>query len=239
MEKAPAHYLLEIKAPYSKNGPRFPMYATQHLPVETIFCASPGLSPKSTDEATLYHQCYQYFAEKQVVSGAYCAFRESAARPIGARTECRKASFIKQNQILNLSHRDFREVTCAGAVGTTGFEAQIDKCLELAEYLYNKIKNREGYEMVFDGKPQHTNVCFWYIPPSLRSMEDNEERMSRLMKVAPVIKARMMEYGTTMVSYQPLGDKVNFFRMVISNPAATHQDIDFLIDEIERLGQDL
>lgn len=60
-----------------------------------------------------------------------------------------------------------------------------------------------------------------------------------LPQVAPVIKARMMEYGTTMVSYQPLGDKVNFFRMVISNPAATHQDIDFLIEEIERLGQDL
>ncbi|XP_073533633.1 glutamate decarboxylase 2 [Phyllobates terribilis] len=125
------------------------------------------------------------------------------------------------------------------AKGTTGFEVQIDKCLELAEYLYNKIKNREGYEMVIEGKPQHTNVCFWYVPPSLRHMEDNEERMARLVKVAPVIKARMMEYGTTMVSYQPHGDKVNFFRMVISNPAAAHQDIDFLIDEIERLGQDL
>lgn len=36
--------------------------------------------------------------------------------------------------------------------GTIGFEAQIDKCLELSEYLYNKIKDREGYEMVFDGK---------------------------------------------------------------------------------------
>ncbi|ETE66655.1 Glutamate decarboxylase 2, partial [Ophiophagus hannah] len=125
------------------------------------------------------------------------------------------------------------------AKGTIGFEAHIDKCLDLAEYLYNKIKNREGYEMVFDGKPQHTNVCFWYVPPSLRNTEDNEERMNRLSKVAPVIKARMMEYGTTMVSYQPLGDKVNFFRMVISNPAAAHQDIDFLIEEIERLGQDL
>ncbi|XP_069314805.1 glutamate decarboxylase 2 [Eulemur rufifrons] len=125
------------------------------------------------------------------------------------------------------------------AKGSTGFEVHVDKCLELAEYLYNIIKNREGYEMVIDGKPQHTNVCFWYIPPSLRTVEDNEERMSRLSKVAPVIKARMMEYGTTMVSYQPLGDKVNFFRMVISNPAATHQDIDFLIEEIERLGQDL
>lgn len=36
--------------------------------------------------------------------------------------------------------------------GTVGFEAQIDKCLELSEYLYNKIKDREGYEMVFHGK---------------------------------------------------------------------------------------
>lgn len=39
--------------------------------------------------------------------------------------------------------------------GTIGFEAQIDKCLELSEYLYNKIKDREGYEMVFDGKVSH------------------------------------------------------------------------------------
>ncbi|KAK3551695.1 hypothetical protein QTP70_022558 [Hemibagrus guttatus] len=145
------------------------------------------------------------------------------------------------------------------AKGTIGFEAQIDKCLELSEYLYNKIKDREGYEMVFDGKanytaapkvtatiivitrlpPQHTNVCFWYLPPSLRYVEDKVEKMKRLHKVAPTIKARMMEYGTTMVSYQPQGDKVNFFRMVISNPAATFEDIDFLIEEIERLGQDL
>ncbi|KAK6299812.1 glutamate decarboxylase 2 [Coregonus clupeaformis] len=125
------------------------------------------------------------------------------------------------------------------AKGTIGFEAQIDKCLELSEYLYNKIKDREGYEMVFNGKPQHTNVCFWYLPPGVRYLEDKEEKKKRLHKVAPVIKARMMEYGTTMVSYQPQGDKVNFFRMVISNPAATFEDIDFLIEEIERLGQDL
>ncbi|KAJ8788531.1 hypothetical protein J1605_005262 [Eschrichtius robustus] len=95
------------------------------------------------------------------------------------------------------------------AKGTVGFENQINKCLELAEYLYAKIKNREEFEMVFDGE------------------------------VAPKIKALMMESGTTMVGYQPQGDKANFFRMVISNPAATQSDIDFLIEEIERLGQDL
>uniref|UniRef100_A0A667YP57 Glutamate decarboxylase 2 n=1 Tax=Myripristis murdjan TaxID=586833 RepID=A0A667YP57_9TELE len=115
------------------------------------------------------------------------------------------------------------------AKGTIGFEAQIDKCLELSEYLYNKIKDREGYEMVFDGKVS-LHLTFTLLKNTVHGS---------LTQVAPVIKARMMEYGTTMVSYQPQGDKVNFFRMVISNPAATFEDIDFLIEEIERLGQDL
>ncbi|XP_021048362.2 glutamate decarboxylase 1 [Mus pahari] len=125
------------------------------------------------------------------------------------------------------------------AKGTVGFENQINKCLELAEYLYAKIKNREEFEMVFDGEPEHTNVCFWYIPQSLRGVPDSPERREKLHRVAPKIKALMMESGTTMVGYQPQGDKANFFRMVISNPAATQSDIDFLIEEIERLGQDL
>uniref|UniRef100_A0A8C6Q422 Glutamate decarboxylase 1 n=1 Tax=Nothobranchius furzeri TaxID=105023 RepID=A0A8C6Q422_NOTFU len=125
------------------------------------------------------------------------------------------------------------------AKGTVGFEQQIDKCLDLSAYLYSKIKNREGFQMVFNGEPQHTNVCFWYLPLSLRHLPDGEEKRERLHKVAPKIKAMMMESGTTMVGYQPQGDQVNFFRMVISNPAATRSDIDFLVEEIERLGQDL
>lgn len=48
--------------------------------------------------------------------------------------------------------------------GTAGFEAHIDKCLELAEYLYNIIKNREGYEMVFDGK---VSLLIFKIPKCL------------------------------------------------------------------------
>lgn len=51
--------------------------------------------------------------------------------------------------------------------GTIGFEQHIDKCLDLSQYLYNKIKNREGYKMVFDGvvsffllKNLELNVCF-------------------------------------------------------------------------------
>lgn len=58
-------------------------------------------------------------------------------------------------------------------------------------------------------------------------------------QVAPNIKAKMMEEGQTMIGYQPLGDKVNFFRCVFSNPATQREDIDFLLDEIVRLGSSL
>jgi len=56
--------------------------------------------------------------------------------------------------------------------------------------------------------------------------------------VAPKIKAMMMEKGSTMIGYQPLGDKPNFFRMIISNPATNCSDLDFLLDEIEKLGEE-
>ena len=49
----------------------------------------------------------------------------------------------------------------------------------------------------------------------------------------------MMLKGTLMVGYQPLDDKPNFFRAIISNPASTDEDIHFMLDEIERLGRDL
>uniref|UniRef100_A0A4X1TR41 Glutamate decarboxylase 1 n=1 Tax=Sus scrofa TaxID=9823 RepID=A0A4X1TR41_PIG len=65
------------------------------------------------------------------------------------------------------------------------------------------------------------------------------ERDQELQKIAPKIKAQMIEEGTAMISYQPCGDKVNFFRMVFSNPATRQRDVDYLIDEIQRLGKDL
>ena len=49
----------------------------------------------------------------------------------------------------------------------------------------------------------------------------------------------MLENGNLMVSYQPLDDMPNFFRMVVSNPASCYEDIDFLINEIYLLGKDL
>lgn len=57
--------------------------------------------------------------------------------------------------------------------------------------------------------------------------------------MVPVIKQRMMEQGTMLVGYQPDGDLVNFFRMIVNNHNATEQDMDFVVNEIIRLGEDL
>ena len=57
--------------------------------------------------------------------------------------------------------------------------------------------------------------------------------------MAPRIKAKMMEKGSTMVGYQPLGELPNFFRMIVSNPATNCADIDFLVEEIAKLGEEI
>lgn len=49
----------------------------------------------------------------------------------------------------------------------------------------------------------------------------------------------MMQEGTLMVGYQPDDRRPNFFRSIISSSAVTEKDVEFMLDEIDRLGQDL
>lgn len=48
-----------------------------------------------------------------------------------------------------------------------------------------------------------------------------------------------MKQGTMMLGYQPLGNRVNFFRVVVLSPLVCQKDMDWFLDEIERLGKDL
>ena len=52
----------------------------------------------------------------------------------------------------------------------------------------------------------------------------------------------MVLEGTLMVGYQPVENKglVNFFRMIVNvNPTPTREHMDYVIEEINRLGKDL
>ncbi|KAL3974495.1 serpin E3 [Sarotherodon galilaeus] len=123
------------------------------------------------------------------------------------------------------------------AVGSTGLEERVDKAFIHARYLVEQMKKREGFQLL--SMPDFVNVCFWFVPPSLRGKEGTEDYQEKLAKVAPVIKERMMKQGTMMVGYQPLGNKVNFFRVTVFSPLLSQKDMDFFLDEIERLGKDL
>ncbi|KAM9751245.1 cysteine sulfinic acid decarboxylase [Menidia menidia] len=123
------------------------------------------------------------------------------------------------------------------AIGSSGLEERVDKAFLHVRYLVAQMKKRDGFLLLRE--PQFVNVCFWFIPPSLRGKEGSADYEKRLAKVAPIIKERMMKQGTMMVGYQPLGNKVNFFRMTAFSPLISNKDMDFFLDEIERLGKDL
>ena len=107
--------------------------------------------------------------------------------------------------------------------GTHGFEKHLDRSISLSRYLADRIRAREGFELVLEvspipilnsnppklqsqvlfhfhsmfltQEPEYTSVPFWYVPPSLRSCTDPAERQQRLAKVAPLIKAGMIRAG--------------------------------------------
>ena len=58
-------------------------------------------------------------------------------------------------------------------------------------------------------------------------------------QVTARIKAKMMIGGTLMMNYQPLGDRPNFFRSIISNQATNEDDIDYMLKEFQRLGEEM
>ncbi|CAN7944937.1 unnamed protein product, partial [Ixodes pacificus] len=93
--------------------------------------------------------------------------------------------------------------------------------------------------LMWRAKPELVNVCFWYIPERLRNTPHSKQKEEQLGVVTAQLKARMMNTGTLMITYQPIWDKPNFFRNIVSNAGVRPEDIDFLVQEMDRLGHDL
>ncbi|KAG5676946.1 hypothetical protein PVAND_006740 [Polypedilum vanderplanki] len=124
------------------------------------------------------------------------------------------------------------------AKGDVGFEAHMDRLMELTQYEVKRIKEQsDKFHLILE--PELVNVSFWYIPKRLRGIPHSSDKEKELGKICPIIKARMMQAGTLMVGYQPDDRRPNFFRSIISSAAVTEKDVDFMLEEIDRLGQDL
>ncbi|XP_034244464.1 glutamate decarboxylase 2 isoform X2 [Thrips palmi] len=127
------------------------------------------------------------------------------------------------------------------ARGDDGLAALVDNAMACASYFRSRVQQTEGFRLVAQGL-DCTNVCFWYIPPSLRGQTEDEQWWARMAAVAPAIKERLVLAGTLLIGYCPLQHRghVNFFRMVTTcQPPATREDMDLAIREIQRHGEAL
>lgn len=129
------------------------------------------------------------------------------------------------------------------AKGTEGFEKQMNRLMDLTAYQVKKMKEQKDKYYLLVDEPECTNVCYWYVPERLRPRNFPQAYTRdwhiELGKITATLKGRMMTAGTIMISYQPLGEYPNFFRSIISNQAIQESDVDFILDEMDRLGHDL
>lgn len=122
--------------------------------------------------------------------------------------------------------------------GTSGFERLMDRLMELSEYMVRRIKEQpEKFHLIME--PEMVNVSFWYLPKQLRDGPHDRHKELKLGKVCAKLKGKMMQAGTIMIAYQPDDRRPNFFRNIISSAAVTEKDVDFLLSEMDRLGQDI
>lgn len=124
------------------------------------------------------------------------------------------------------------------ARGDKGFSDLVDKAFDNTKYFISELKKRKNFKMALDN-PEFTCISFWYVPPSLEKSEENDEYWKKLNGVAPIVKARMQKEGSILIGYQPLEERINFFRLVVINRDLTHKDMDFILNEFERIGCDL
>ncbi len=94
------------------------------------------------------------------------------------------------------------------ARGEAYLEKIVDNCFGQAEYLYQLIAETEGFRTAFpnfsfDGGAHCANVCFEFIPPSLRGQEEDDEWRRKVGKVAPKLKEAMIKRGTMMIGQLP------------------------------------
>lgn len=146
------------------------------------------------------------------------------------------------------------------ANGSSGLAAKIDHVMSLAGDFAELIRQRQGFYLV--SRPSCTNVCFWFIPDNLRAslvdqleaikaknggllhpmqlqFENQDAWWSKLDKVAPKIKERMVKAGSMMMTYTKDGGPANFFRFALVNSKLSSDDLTFFVNEIERLGKDI
>ncbi len=113
--------------------------------------------------------------------------------------------------------------------GDAGWGAMVDRYMDLAAHLANRIEAEPMLELV--GRPAWTNVCFRHLGAGA-GLGEASDRFNAGLRDA------LLEDGRYMVSRADLDGRV-VLRPVIANPAVDASTLDGLIDHVLRLARTL
>jgi glutamate/tyrosine decarboxylase-like PLP-dependent enzyme len=122
--------------------------------------------------------------------------------------------------------------------GLDGFRKMADNELKKAARMKQLVDESDDFEMV--ANPMGTNVCFWYTPKYFRQHAEKYTNSCKA-EVHKLIFNRMKDHGNCLIQQNPLTefDLPNFFRLALGADRSRLHDMDYLLEEIRRLGQDI
>jgi len=121
--------------------------------------------------------------------------------------------------------------------GLDGIAHLADFAMEKAKYITQQIKAQpDKFEMMHE--PMATNICFAYTPPAFRGKDYTWEQRVNVHKL---IFDRMLVDGVMLIQHNPLEEYnlPNFFRLTLKNEKSRIEDMDFILEKIDALGQDI
>jgi glutamate/tyrosine decarboxylase-like PLP-dependent enzyme len=139
------------------------------------------------------------------------------------------------------------------AVGDKGMADRVDTAVSLSQRFSEMIRDRawldtKGVKGRFvlwrDQDPFFSNICFYYLPPSMSDVEDglaiwglpsDDAIAKRVSRVAPFIKDGLQRKGTG--GMMGFCGAHNHFRLVFASPIGlTHLDLESLVLAIDLVG---
>ena len=112
-------------------------------------------------------------------------------------------------------------------IGDAGWASMLERFMDLADHLQQRIENHDALEMVSDR--MWTNVCFRYVGVS------PEEELNR---INAELRERLVQDGRFMVSRSTVDGKI-ILRSVIANRNITESSLDAFLDRVVSLGKDI
>lgn len=115
--------------------------------------------------------------------------------------------------------------------------------LRIRDYAEICLEDRKPSFQPWRVKSEVAQVCFHYVPKILRQNyernKDDPGFMARLNNVAIPLTSKISKDGKMMIGVVKDGQEPWLMRIVVMNSGIEPKDIDYLLDEIDKAGENM